>query len=138
MNPKYALGFLLAVLLVVSQLFGEDSTIASVANSSDSELQAAMKDSEEAIKLAASSNKQLTRTRNDPIRSDQTSLDAFYDEVEEESYDIPVEDIVSDADPDEESNVVSERPSIRPGAPSNGKPFEPFAQANNSDSSIDE
>jgi len=138
MNPKYALGFLLAVLLVVSQLFGEDSTIASVANSSDHELQLAMKEKEEAVRLAASNNKQLTRARNDPVKSDQTSLDAFYDEVEEESYDIPVEDIVSDADPDEESNVVSERPSIRPGAPSNGKPFEPFAQANNSDSSFDE
>ncbi len=141
MNAKNSLLVLAAVMLLVSQLFGEGSTIASVASSDDAELQQAMKNGEEAITRAAlGDNKVRTTRKNDPAKTDATSLSEFYD-IEEEVQEIAPEDAVSDEDPDADiSEIEPAGPSAESAAPvqrsanaasaqpvgTYERPFEPF------------
>ncbi len=77
MNARNSLLILGAILLIVSQLFGEDSTIAALASSDDAELQAAMTRGETA--LTASTRADIPRRTARPERTaDGGSLADFY------------------------------------------------------------
>ena len=53
MNAKNSLILLIAIVLIVGQLFGEDSTIATVASSDADDIQMAMEEGEESSDKAA-------------------------------------------------------------------------------------
>jgi len=144
MNPKYALGFLIAVLAVVSQLIGEDSAISSVVSSDDAALANAMNDRDAAKAQVAGENRRITNAKIDPTKSDVTSLSEFYGETEEPD-EIPTEGLVTDADPDADDGPaqiaestyvapVSSSAVVPTSSPPTNRPFEPFAR--NADGSL--
>jgi len=133
MNPKYALGFLVAVLAIVSQLVGEDSAISSVANSDKSELQQAMRSGEATATQAISSNREITTTKIEPTRSDSTSLRDFYEDDEMEAMSIP-EDGITDEDPNADQVAFDDTAVATPATiGTKGRPVEPWATSASAD-----
>lgn len=103
MNAKNSLILLLAIMLIVSQLVDEDSTIAHVAASDADEIQMAMEEGEAAIERATAAPS-VVRTASRPTRTDATSLDDFYGAVEEEDSEQFIEPEVTDEGGDTESD----------------------------------
>ncbi len=128
MNAKNSLILLIAIVLIVGQLFGEDSTIATVASSDADEIQMAMEEGEAAIERATAAPP-VVRTASRPARTDATSLDDFYGAVEEEDSEQFVEPEVTDegGDTDSGESVDTSRMNSSDMRPeeSGNQPFDP-------------
>ncbi len=81
MNSRNSFIFLFAILLLVSQLVGEDSTLVSVAGADDAEIQQSLKRGEETLKQMATTPAKSAAPRT---AEPTLSLDDFYSSSKED------------------------------------------------------
>lgn len=110
MNSRNAFIFLIAILVLVSQLVGENSTLVSVAGADDAEIQQSLKRGEETLKNIATAPASTAPTRT--VES-ALSLDDFYKSSgdDESSADFAPDEV------DEAPDEVDEAPEPETAAP---------------------
>ena len=111
MNSRNSLILLIAILLLVTLLMREDSTLVAVAGADTETIQQSMKNGEENLRKMASADS--TPTRSGPIRTAE-SLDDFYGnyEIEIPDYEAPPEQ--TDVDDDVRPQPVTRSGPARP------------------------
>jgi hypothetical protein len=118
MTSRNSLLLLIAIVLLVGQLMGKDSTIASVAEADRSDIQGAIEQGGAAVEhVIASKPAPPSRPAVTPAAS-EVSLDDFYDSVEPDDT-VPeiAREVTDDDDPAKQPDLAQLRPSERHTSP---------------------